>query len=120
MTQDATPADWSKVVAALGPFARRSRFDRLNEVLSKRRGGLHVVLENVGDPCNVAAILRTAEGLGVQHIHKIESITPSGHFQQPAGRKVGRRALSNVAMGAGRWLTINHYRSPIDCCHRLH
>lgn len=76
------------------------------------------MLENVGDECNVAAILRTAEGLGIQHVHKIESINSSSHYQ-PTGRKVGRRALSNVAMGAGRWLSINHYRSPIDCITRL-
>ena len=120
LTDEATCSDWAAVVAALGPFSRQSRLHRLNEVLQKRRGGIHVVLENVGDPCNVAAILRTAEGLGVQHVHKIESITTSGHHQQPATRKVGRRALSNVAMGAGRWLSVNHYRSPIDCCQRLH
>ena len=125
LMDDATHEDWTKVVGALQPFARGSRMDRLSDVLARRRGGIHIVLENVADPYNQAAILRTAEGLGVQHVHTIESVAPSGHVHQPEGhttkvrRKVGRRALGNVAMGAGRWLTVSHYRSPIDCCLRL-
>jgi tRNA (guanosine-2'-O-)-methyltransferase len=106
-------------VGSLGPFSRSGRLDRLNDVLSRRRGGVHVVLENVADPYNIAAILRTAEGMGVQHVHTIESVAPSGHVQHPPSRKVGRRALGNVAMGAARWLTVHHYRSPVDCCARL-
>ena len=117
LTHDATHADWSGAVAALGPFARGSRLTRLNEVLSRRRGGLHVVLENVADPYNTAAILRTVEGLGVQHVHIIESIAPSG--SQSPGRKPGKRAQRNVAAGAARWLTVHQYRSPVDCCARL-
>ena len=124
LTEEITPDEWAHIIEVLAPFAKASRYERLGEVLSKRRGGLHIVLENVGDPCNVAAILRTAEGLGVQHVHTIEAISPSGHREQAvgrigSGRKVGKRALSNVAMGAGRWLTLTHYKSPIDCLRRL-
>lgn len=53
---------------------------RAQEVLQKRRGGIHLVLENVADPFNCAAVLRTAEGLGVQHIH-VNATTPSGAHQ---------------------------------------
>ena len=116
LTTELKPDDWERIIEALEPFARANRFQRLSDVLSKRRGGLHVVLENIHDPHNVAAILRTAEGMGVQHVHTIEAISPSGH----TGQKPGKRALNNVAMGAGRWLSISHYKSPIDCLRRLH
>jgi tRNA (guanosine-2'-O-)-methyltransferase len=118
---EATSAEWTEVVDALSPFTTDSRLKRLHEVLDRRRAGVHVVLENVADPHNVAAILRTAEGLGIQHIHAVESISPfipgdrygEGAPAQHMGR--GRGAANNVAMGAARWLTLERYQSSEDC-----
>lgn len=52
LINEATPADWTDVVGTLEPFARVSRVQRLTDVLSKRRAGLHLVLENIADPFN--------------------------------------------------------------------
>ena len=115
----ATDDDWSLVVEALSEFARSNRMQRLSQVLARRRGGLHLVLENVADPFNVAAVLRTAEGLGVQHVHIIESVhssMPSMHVPGGERSQPSRGALGNVAMGASRWLTVAKYRSSVDCC----
>jgi tRNA (guanosine-2'-O-)-methyltransferase len=118
LLDEATPEDWKLVADTLGKFATGTRVVRLNEVLAKRRGSLHLVLENIADPYNVAAVMRTAEGLGVQHLHLVESV-PYGHtssvtrpVEQPQPR---RGSIGNVAMGASRWLTVTRYRSSADC-----
>lgn len=125
---EATAGHWEQVVEALAPFTRANRLERLSEVLSKRRSGVHLVLENVADPYNVAAILRTAEGLGVQYVHSIESVNtlhtdPNRRGSSSGGKSVPgpstkaftKRAVSNVAMGASRWLTFTRYSSAFDC-----
>jgi hypothetical protein len=61
-------ADWTRIIEEVGPFMKDNRVTKLRDVLEKRRAGLHVVLENIADPHNAAAVLRTSEGLGVQHV----------------------------------------------------
>ena len=71
--------------------------------------------------------MRTAEGLGVQHVHVIESVS---EFTLPAAeasvasrgfnsRTVAQTAAGSVAMGASRWLTLSKYRRSIDCYEAL-
>ena len=62
---EAQPADWARIIEVLRPFVKDSRMERLSRVVSGRHAGLHLILENVHDPHNAAAVLRTAEGLGV-------------------------------------------------------
>eukprot|EP00965_Chrysotila_dentata_P185694 6130475-Pleurochrysis_carterae.AAC.3 len=52
---------------------KESRYTRMEQVVMRRRDGVHLVLENLSDPLNCGAVMRTAEGLGVQHIHIVES-----------------------------------------------
>ena len=136
--EDASPDDWAIVSSVLGKFAAPERVDRLSEVLAKRRAGLHIVLENVENPYDVAAIMRTAEGLGVHHLHcvntqRMEHVIPTPeHGEEDAtddstrksfratsraagNRRVSKRALGNVAMGAARWLTVRRYRNTAEC-----
>jgi tRNA (guanosine-2'-O-)-methyltransferase len=44
------------------------RIERMRSVLARRQSDLHVVIENVRDPHNASAILRTADGLGFDRI----------------------------------------------------
>ena len=120
LLDSATEQDWDAVVAALEPFMKENRVARLREMLDRRRGGLHLVLENIGDPHNAAAVLRTAEGLGVQHVHVIESISDFHVTDQFAGSAANRgrpRAAGTnlVSMGASRWLTVSRYTSSRTC-----
>ena len=123
---DATPADWARVTEVLSPHMRENRMERMREVASKRRGGLHLVLENIADPYNAAAILRSCEALGVQHVHAIESV---GEMRVPAealgmvtpeSSRRGRQATGMVSAGSSRWLTISKYRSARECLEVLH
>ena len=116
---EAQPTDWARIVEVLGsvPFVKDNRMERLSRVVGSRRAGLHLVLENVHDPHNAAAVLRTAEGLGVQHVHIIESVN---EFQVPAPPARGSGgAQKGVAMGCSRWLSIRRYGSSLECVEAL-
>ena len=45
------------------------RTDKLIKVLSKRQSNLTVVMENVQDPHNISAVLRTCDAVGIQDIY---------------------------------------------------
>lgn len=133
---EATRDDWATVLTVLAPFAHEQRLMKMRDILAKRRAGLHVVLEDVSDPFDVAAVLRTAEGLGVQHIHLIQRPRPPsmravgsrdkvGGARSPRGERRQNRnrdkrmALTSVAMGAARWLTVKEYSSSAACYEQL-
>lgn len=48
------------------------RCQRVLDVATARLRGVTVVMENLADPHNVAAVLRTAEALGVDRLHVVE------------------------------------------------
>jgi tRNA (guanosine-2'-O-)-methyltransferase len=80
------------------------RTDRLETVLSKRQPDLTVVLENVFDPHNISAVMRTCDAVGIQEIfilnHKI-----------PPHRKWGAKSSSSAA----KWLTIHQFTDATEC-----
>ena len=80
------------------------RTERLETVLSKRQPDLTVVLENVFDPHNISAVMRTCDAVGIQEIfilnHKI-----------PPHRKWGAKSSSSAA----KWLTIHQFTDAASC-----
>lgn len=79
---------------------------RVDEVVARRVRGLTLVLEQIHDPHNLAAILRTAEGLGLQDVHAVEA--PSGF-----------RPSAAVTQGADKWLDLHKHRDPESCASAL-
>jgi tRNA (guanosine-2'-O-)-methyltransferase len=75
---------------------------RIDEVVARRVSGLTVVLENVHDPHNLAAVLRTVEGLGLQEVHVVEA-------------RSGFRPNAAVTQGADKWLDVVRHRE-IGAC----
>ena len=80
------------------------RNDRLNTVLNKRQPGLTVVLENVFDPHNISAVMRTCDAVGIQDIYILNN-------KIPPHRKWGAKSSSSAA----KWLTIHQYTDAIKC-----
>ena len=52
------------------------RNERLIAVLSKRQPDLTVVLENVFDPHNISAVMRTCDAVGIQDIYILNHKIP--------------------------------------------
>jgi len=80
------------------------RKEKLKTVLSKRQTDLTVVLENVSDPHNISAVMRTCDAVGVQEIY-ILNTKISRH------KKWGAKSSSSAA----KWLTIHQYDNAEDC-----
>ena len=85
-----------ELVAHLSPLVTEDRWNRFHEVLAERTQYLTVVLENIYQPLNASAVLRSADCFGIQDVHVIENyneFTPD----------------REVAMGSSRWLNIQRY-----------
>ena len=80
------------------------RFDRLTSVLNKRQPDLTVVLENVFDPHNIGAVMRTADAVGIQDIFILNN-------KIPPHRKWGAKSSSSAA----KWLTVHQYTDAEAC-----
>ena len=84
------------------------RTERISRALALRQPGLAVVLENIHDPHNVGAILRSCDAVGVCKVMMVYTI------EQPPG--IG----STSASGAMKWLEFKRYRSLRSCFDDLH
>jgi tRNA (guanosine-2'-O-)-methyltransferase len=80
------------------------RLHKLTEVLKKRQIDITIVLENVFDPHNISAVMRTCDAVGIQEIHILNT-------RIPRHKKWGARSSSSAA----KWLTI-HQHEEVDAC----
>ena len=106
------------VVAALGPLLSDERTRRIESVLAARLGSLTVVLENLYDPHNGAAAVRSIEGLGLSALHVVEA---AGAFRaelrgageraaDASGKGQGHRVSdSTVTIGCGKWIDLHRH-----------
>ncbi len=84
------------------------RNERLTSVLNKRQLNLTVVLENVSDPHNISAVMRTCDAVGIQEIYILNSIIP-------LHKKWGAKSSSS----ASKWLTIHQFTDVKTCFEAL-
>jgi tRNA (guanosine-2'-O-)-methyltransferase len=84
------------VIAALSPLMTDERMARIEAVLDARLAGLTVVLENLYDPHNGAAGIRSAEAFGLSAVHAIEGAGPF-------------RAASKVTVGCEKWVDVHRH-----------
>lgn len=80
------------------------RNERLLAVLNKRQSDITVVLENVFDPHNISAVMRTCDAVGVQEIYVLNN-------KIPPHKKWGSKSSSS----ADKWLTIHQYEDADTC-----
>ncbi len=80
------------------------RTDRLNAVLAKRQPNLTIVLENVSDPHNISAVMRTADAVGVQDIYILNT-------------KIGLHEMwsEKASSSAAKWLTVHQFTNAEEC-----
>jgi tRNA (guanosine-2'-O-)-methyltransferase len=80
------------------------RHEKLIRVLKKRQNDLTIVLENVFDPHNISAVMRTCDAVGLQEIYVLST-------KIPPHTKWGKRSSSSAA----KWLTIQQFTTAEDC-----
>jgi tRNA (guanosine-2'-O-)-methyltransferase len=61
------------LLSLLPQFITDSRLKRIHEVLAQRTTHLTLVLEDIFQSHNAAAIIRTAEAYGLQEVHVLEN-----------------------------------------------
>ena len=80
------------------------RYNRLNSVLNHRQPDLTVVLENVFDPHNVSAVMRTCDAVGIQDVYILND-------RIPPHKKWGYRSSSTAA----EWLSVHQFTDAESC-----
>lgn len=93
------PATVRALVDHLLPFVSAERRQRMFEVLQYRTDHLRVVLEDIYQPHNASAAMRSCECFGVQHLHVIEN-----RYAYTLNRE--------VAMGAFKWINLHRHNLP--------
>ncbi len=78
----------------------QSRFEKMSRVASLRTRALTVVLEDIFQPHNAAAVLRNCDAFGLQEVHLIEN-------------KFRSRISNHVDMGVSKWQDVFKYTSPL-------
>jgi tRNA (guanosine-2'-O-)-methyltransferase len=81
----------------LSGFVTPERLQRMRQVLAWRSRYLTVVLEDIYQPHNASAVLRTCDAFGIQDVHIIE-------------KRNEYRVNPDVALGSAQWLSLHHYR----------
>ena len=77
---------------------------KLESVLSKRQNDITIVLENVFDPHNISAVMRTCDAVGVQDIYVLNT-------KIPRHKKWGAKSSSSAA----KWLTVHQFDNAVEC-----
>ena len=80
------------------------RSERLLSVLAKRQMNITVVLENVADPHNISAVMRTCDAVGIQEIYILNTVIPRH-------KKWGAKSSSSAA----KWLSIHQFSETAAC-----
>lgn len=80
------------------------RLSRIKKVLNNRQPDLAVVMENIEDPHNIFAVMRTCDAVGIQDIYVIN--TDMNQY---------KRFGSASSSSAAKWLTIHQFEYLDEC-----
>ncbi len=94
------------VTRAVLPMLTDDRIARIDTVLNARLSGLTVVIENLHDPHNGAAAIRSIEAVGITKLHVVETVE---RF----------RAASAVTIGAEKWIDVARHNTFEMCAAQL-
>lgn len=89
-------------------FKSESRIKKLLSVIQKRQDDVTVVMENINDPHNISAAVRSCDAVGISNIHLIYT------GRQPVP-KLGKKSSSSAV----KWVESEMFTSVEDCFDNL-
>jgi tRNA (guanosine-2'-O-)-methyltransferase len=89
-------SDNIRLIGYLSEFVTRDRLKTFDKVLDHRTRYISVVLEDLYQPHNASAVLRTCDCFGIQDVHIIENRNTYS-------------ISADVALGSNKWLTLKKY-----------
>jgi tRNA (guanosine-2'-O-)-methyltransferase len=90
----------------LGPHISEPRKQTMERVLDDRTESVAVVVEGMVDLGNVSAVMRTADGFGIQRIHSIDTADKY-------------KRSKRTTQGADKWVDRYRWESTEDCYEHL-
>jgi tRNA (guanosine-2'-O-)-methyltransferase len=105
------PRTEEALIAHLLQFVTPQKRARMAEVIGKRTNFIRVVLEDIFQPHNASAVMRSCECFGIQHLHVIEN-----RYKYTLNRE--------VAMGSSNWIELHRHNrqdsdNTADCLREL-
>lgn len=94
-----------EIINLMKPLLSESRQSKIQNVVQERTYSVCTVLENIYDRGNISAVLRSAEAMGFQDVHIIES------------EKF--KSSNRVTKGADKWLNVYSYKNTSECIQEL-
>ncbi len=91
-------------------MATERRRQRLHQVLERRQADLALVAEDLQNPHNIGAMMRSCDAVGVQSVHAIFE-----HQQRVNLRRVGKESSASASL----WLDIDYHPSTAECVDTL-
>ena len=85
-----------ELIKYLSGFATENRLKRFDEVLAHRTRHLTVVLEDIFQPHNASAVLRSCDCFGIQDVHIIEN-----NYKYTVN--------PDIELGSAKWITMHKY-----------
>lgn len=73
-------------------------------VISRRQPTLTIVMENIMDPHNISAILRSCDAVGIPEIYVLNN-------DIPLSKKLGRRSSAS----ARKWVKVHYFTDTLAC-----
>ena len=80
------------------------RKEKVDALLSKRQNDLTVVLENVFDPHNISAVMRTCDAVGMMEMYIIKSKLPTR-----------KRWNDRSSASANKWMVVHYFEDAESC-----
>lgn len=103
--------DTKELLSYLSAFITKERKEKIDKILPQRTKYITAVLENIYQPHNASAVLRSAECLGILNVHIVENTNKY-------------KVNPDVVLGANKWLNLFHYNeqnenNTISCIRQL-
>lgn len=94
----------------LKPFASEGKLELFDEIIENRTKHLTVVLEDIFQPHNASAVMRSCDCFGVQDVHIIEN--KNEYLLDP-----------DITVGSTKWIDVKQYNSKenntLECINKL-